>query len=388
MVRLGPSLPGIAFFKHQIRQYRVKSHYSAARKYFAQKDRDGVVRHALLVDANADCIDDQVQLGELCLMLQRLGEYETAWMLRQHIERLRDPRCFAVPVWDGGDLTSRTIVIQPNTYVNRIGTDIRFGRFFDPLVRRAKQCIVFAEPRMAPLLQRTFPSAEFRTWNDTIDSALAKADVVSSYGTLAMHLANSAGAIANGFVRLRPDPEITSLFREQYRADSAMPLIGVSWWSMRTNRDLPSLDHWAPILSSMSARFVSLQYKPTAADLATMDRITKGRFIYDQAVDQFASLDQFAAQIAALDAVVSITNTTIDMAASLGVPTIQIRDDNSYGIWPLDGPSPWYPDLVAVRKNGRSWPVVMAEVRDRLQAMLADRKNFAGERHGDRKAAF
>ncbi len=99
--------------------------------------------------------------------------------------------------------------------------------------------------------------------------------------------------------------------------------------------------------------------------------MTGGRFFHDPTVDQLASLDQFAAQIAALDAVVSITNTTIDIAASLGIPTIQIRDDNSYGIWPLEGSSPWYPDLVAVRKDGRPWPEVMDEVRERLRAMLA-----------------
>ena len=335
---------------------------------FAQKNREGVKKHALVVDANADSLNDQIALGEICMMLQRLGEYETSWMLRRHIECLREPISSGAPQWDGRDVAGCAIVIQPNTYGNRIGTDIRFARFIAPLARRARDCIVFAEPRMAPLLQRTYPSADIRNWNDNKDEALARADAVASYGTLARHLAKSPEAIADGFVRLLPDSGSTWSFRQRYRADSALPLIGIAWSSMRGNRDLPGLEHWAPFLREIPARFVSLQYKAADTDLAQMDNMSAGRFIHDQTVDQFASLDQFAAQIAALDAVVSITNTTIDMAASLGIPTLQIRDDNSYGIWPLEGPSPWYPDLVTVQKRGRPWPVAMAEVRSDYNA--------------------
>ena len=63
--------------------------------------------------------------------------------------------------------------------------------------------------------------------------------------------------------------------------------------------------------------------------------------IQDSEIDQLADLDGFAAQIAALDAVVSISNTTIDMAGMIGVPTVHIRDDKFSNSWPLSGPSGW-----------------------------------------------
>lgn len=93
--------------------------------------------------------------------------------------------------------------------------------------------------------------------------------------------------------------------------------------------------------------------------------------INDTEIDQLLDLDGFAAQIAALDAVVSISNTTIDMAGMLGTPTLHIRDDKSSQMWPLSGPSPWYPDMVFLYKQQRPWSDVFVEARSRVEQMLA-----------------
>lgn len=153
---------------------------------------------------------------------------------------------------------------------------------------------------------------------------------------------------------------------QRYRSQSPGPFVGLSWSSKKSNRDLPDLDNLAPLLTANSATFVSLQYGDIARDLTRLQELSGGRFIHDPSVDQLRDLDRFAAQIAALDAVVSITNTTIDLAGSLGVPTVQIRDDRSYGIWPPSGRSPWYPDIVPVYRQRRPWRLVAEEVRARL----------------------
>ena len=90
--------------------------------------------------------------------------------------------------------------------------------------------------------------------------------------------------------------------------------------------------------------------------------------IQDSEIDQLADLDGFAAQIAALDAVVSISNTTIDMA---GVPTVHIRDDKFSNSWPLSGPSGWYPDMPFLYRQHRPWPEVLAEARMRVERMIS-----------------
>ena len=103
-----------------------------------------------------------------------------------------------------------------------------------------------------------------------------------------------------------------------------------------------------------------------------MQEFTGGRVIHDPEIDQWTDLDGYAAQIAALDAVVSISNTTIDVAGMMGVPTVHVRDDNlSSAVWPRSGPSPWYPDMIFLYRERRPWLEVFAEARTRLEQAIS-----------------
>ena len=80
----------------------------------------------------------------------------------------------------------------------------------------------------------------------------------------------------------------------------------------------------------------------------------------------------FAAQVAALDAIVSISNTTIDMAGMLGVPTVHICDDSYFrSWWPRSGPSSWYPGMVFLYRQHRLWSDVLAEAPKRLEQVVS-----------------
>ena len=103
-----------------------------------------------------------------------------------------------------------------------------------------------------------------------------------------------------------------------------------------------------------------------------LQELADGRMIYDTKINQLVDLDGFAAQIAALDAVVSISNTTIDMAGMLDAPTLHIRDDKASAIWPQSGPSPWYPRMMFLYKQRRPWPEVFAEAKRRLEHMMSN----------------
>jgi hypothetical protein len=120
-----------------------------------------------------------------------------------------------------------------------------------------------------------------------------------------------------------------------------------------------------------TATFVSLQYGDIARDLEVLRGLAGERVIQDTEIDQLVDLDGFAAQIAALDAVVSISNTTIDMAGMLDAPIVHIRDDKSSQIWPLSGPSPWYPNMTFLYRQQRSWPEVFADARGRLEQIMS-----------------
>src|SRR5207247_564068 len=95
-------------------------------------------------------------------------------------------------------------------------------------------------------------------------------------------------------------------------------------------------------------------------------------------VDQMANMDRFAAQVAALDGVISISNTTVHTAGALGVPTVMVMDDSFELLWPARGASSgWYPSVVIVRKKGRDWNTVLEDAGAQLELILANRSGLA-----------
>jgi hypothetical protein len=82
-------------------------------------------------------------------------------------------------------------------------------------------------------------------------------------------------------------------------------------------------------------------------------------------------MDRFAAQVAALDAVVTISNTGAHLCGAMGVPTVVILGDKFHLMWPVvGGPAP-YPKTILVRESDRPWPAVMEEARASLSALMA-----------------
>jgi hypothetical protein len=313
--------------------------------------------------------------------LIRFELYERAWELRIRAATMKQRS--PLPEWEGGDLSNRTILIRAYSPKHRVGEELRLSRFIAPVAQRARHCIVLAEHRLVPLLRRSFPGTDVRP-RDTDDTrAFAEADVAAYYETIASHYAKNAEQMRRCFVPLRPDPTRVDLLRQRYNPQSHGLLIGISWTSRTKNKVLPDLKSWAPLLGWPSATFVSLQYGDIQHDLESIQEFAGCRVIHDPEIDPLVDLDGFAAQISALDAVVSISNTTIDMAGMLGMPTLHVRDDKGHGIWPERGPSPWYPDMIFIYRQHRPWSEAFAEAKNRLEQMMFTppkdgRKGIAG----------
>jgi hypothetical protein len=224
---------------------------------------------------------------------------------------------------------------------------------------------------MVPILRRTFAGVDVRTRGVADATAAAEADIVASFETLGAQFGYSSAALRDALVPLQADSALAAQFRESYR-EKLDALVGISWWSSSGKKDLPDLESWSLILERPHSTFVSLQYRydDLFKDLEALRTISHGRLINDDSVDQLVDLDRFAAQVSALDAVVTVSNTTIHIAGDFGVPAILIRDDRPYGMWPVSGTSPWYPNVIIVYRNGRAWPSVFAEVREKLEQLL------------------
>ncbi|TIX41441.1 MAG: hypothetical protein E5V19_03940 [Mesorhizobium sp.] len=173
---------------------------------------------------------------------------------------------------------------------------------------------------------------------------------------------------------LRVDPELVQTFRKRYRSMTDLPLVGLSWGSKSHTKDVPDFPEWARFIAQTHATFVSLQYGQIKPALRRLRNGNDARLIYDDSVDQMVDMDRFAAQIAALDAVVTISNTAAHLSGALGVPTIFLIDDKFQTAWPVIGDrTPWYPKGLVIRKEGRAWSVVLDDVGRRLSSILTVR---------------
>ena len=289
--------------------------------------------------------------------------------------------------WDGSDLAGLTFSVRAYTPRDRVGEELRLSTFIAPAAKQARRCIVLGERRILPLAAQLRwdrgPSAGDRRRRGPCRGGRCRL-----LQTIALHTVKTAEDMRRAFVPLRADPKRVASIRQRYHAESRGPLLGISWGSSNPDKLLPDLKSWVPLLGwgVGNVRFAAIWR--IQKDLETLRELTGGRVIHDTEMNQLVDLDGFAAQITALDGVISISNTTIDMAGMLGVPTVHIRDDNfSSAIWPRSGPSPWYPNMIFLYRGRRPWSEVFAEARTRLEQRSRREADALTPTHRQRKDA-
>jgi hypothetical protein len=150
------------------------------------------------------------------------------------------------------------------------------------------------------------------------------------------------------------DGEAQAQFRARY--SDGRRLIGVAWYTnnKETGRSRTiDLELFGALFARKDIQWVSLQYGAVSAPI-----------VVDQSVDQMLDIDRFAAQIAAMDLVITIDNSTAHLAGALGVPVWVLLPFAADWRW-FRGreDSPWYPTMRLFRQPERGdWGSVMERV--------------------------
>jgi ADP-heptose:LPS heptosyltransferase len=147
-------------------------------------------------------------------------------------------------------------------------------------------------------------------------------------------------------------------------------LVGLAWYTKnsKTGRvrsiDLSLL---APLFTLTDTRWVSLQYGDPEM-LANEIAAAGALILMDRTVDQLSDLDIFAAQIMAMDLVITIDNSTAHLAGALGVPVWVLLPFAPDWRWLLDRPDClWYPTMRLFRQTELgNWQSVVERVGDSL----------------------
>lgn len=306
-------------------------------------------------------------------LLRDLGE--AAWRLDEYqlgIEMLyaAHRQTGAKPSdWRGEDISDATLVISLMEKASQaVVTGIHLAGYIRAAARRATHGILVVEPRMVPLFTRTLPELTVLPFGAALEPHVRGRVVTASILDLQYILGFDAATITRLITPIVASAGVTTSLRKKYLLGRDVPLIGLSWWSSHTGKELPALVHWRRLIEAMPAQFVSLQYGDVADDVRRLCGGNPSRLIVDSSIDQMTDMDRFASQLAALDLVVTISNSGAHLAGAMGRPVILVRDDLFRRSWPyLSRSVPWYPRTSIIGRDGRPWEQAFAEVIETAQ---------------------
>ena len=319
--------------------------------------------------------------GQILLLL---GDFQEGW--REYEWRLKcddinpEKRTFPQPSWDGTNLDDKTILIWAE---QGIGDEIMFTSILPNLSQMTEKIIIECDQRLTPLFQRSFPQIQFVSRANPPHPCLLdkNIDYQMPIGSLGQWFRTNEKSFLSGqdsYLHACPKKVLQMKRKYQQLADGKL-LVGISWKSTGINQRRASLKStvlkdWTSILSGKNCFFMSLQYGDVKAEINTFTNQTETPIYQDKEIDSFQSLDDFAAQVAALDLVISTSNTTVHMAGALGKQVWTLLPYIPDWRWMLDREdTPWYSSMRLFRQNEtRDWSGVFSQVRSELEQYMVD----------------
>lgn len=276
--------------------------------------------------------------------------------------------------WDGKPFDGTLLI----TAEQGMGDELMASSVFDDIIAMGQKAVIECDARLVPVYERSFPALQFvvrgeRKLNEIHDAGgrfrkINMLDLASLFRT-----APNSFPARRGW--LKADPEKTAGFRSRYRHQwPGKTLVGISWKSTRimeggADKGIRLAD-FAPLLAIPAATFINMQYGAVGEEIAAAAASGCGEIHVDATVDTTNDIDTVFAQTAALDLVVSTSNTAVHIAGALGVPCYLLlpKTRPMLWYWGYRGEhTPWYPSLRLLRNPQEdNWQELMEEVARRV----------------------
>jgi hypothetical protein len=302
--------------------------------------------------------------GWMCHMLR--GDFEGAWRLADHDQELLHGRCVGTgqwprhnrPVWDGGTLDGRRILVR---CYHGLGDTIQFIRYGPLLAQHAASVCVEAQPQLLDLLSDVrgidglcgLPDRREHDCDELgCDSEIDVTELPYAFRT-------TLDTIPAAVPYLRATPADIAAARCRL-APLAGRRVGLCWAAgdWKPERSLTPRE-LGPLAAVPGVAFVSLQRGPAYESW----RVTReGPPIAAELTSD--SVAETAATIAALDLVITVDTMVAHLAGALGVPVWLMLHAAADWRWLLDrSDSPWYPTMRLFRQPSRGdWASVVDQV--------------------------
>ncbi len=340
--------------------------------------REGRIEDALETFRRAiaiapDYAEAHRNLSQALLMAGRLDEgwRESGWRWKCR-DFPSEKRDFPQPLWEGEPLKGKKILVWGE---QGVGDEVHFAGMVPDLLDAGAKVVLESDPRLAPLFERSFAGVECAPretppWPGT---GAGDIDYQIPSGDLGRWFRPDLDSFPGRDSYLAADEKLRLELRDRYRKDPEGLLVGIAWISKNPEigkaKSMPLAD-WRPLAGIPGVTFVNLQYGDTRDEREAFEKEAGTPVLDDGGIDQLADLDAFAAQVAAMDLVISVSNTTVHFSGAMGVPTWVLLNTVPLPVWMMGRDDcPWHPSVRLFRQSqAGGWADVIGRVGKELRA--------------------
>lgn len=273
------------------------------------------------------------------------------------------------PEWDGSP--GKVVAIAGE---QGMGDEISFASMIPDAIRDCGKVIVECDKRLTGLFQRSFPDAKVYgtraqklvEWNEEDQ----KMDASIMSGELGKFYRNTPDSFT-GLPYLNACPDRSNMWRSLFDSKKK-PCIGIAWTGgvQHTGSKFRqfSLEQLLPILKSIDAHWVSLQYKDASKEIAEHNAKHPEQITQYPYATLTKDYDDTAALVSQLDMVICMQTAVAHLAGALGVPCWVFVPKNSQWRYGTDATDiPWYKSVKVYReRNG--WSGVIQKASQDLKS--------------------
>lgn len=325
-----------------------------------------------------DCYRQAVAIGRehanshfnLALVLLLQGRFAEGWQEYEWRQRIKG-RMLVVhtqPVWDGGSLAGKAILVQAE---QGFGDTFQFVRYL-PLVRaRGGHVVLECQPGLQRLLRQSDLCGEVvqRTVTGQLDVPF---DCHLPLLSLPRVFGTSLATVPADIPYLQAEAWNIDRWRRRFSHDASFK-VGVVWAGRPTheddqNRSMP-LQFFVRLGEVPDVALYSLQ-KGSAVEALNQLPVAHAVINLDNELEDFADT---AAAIMRLDLVITVDTSVAHLAGALGRPVWMLLPYAPDWRWLMEREDcPWYPSMRLFRQAASgNWEEMFTRIKDALGATVA-----------------
>lgn len=324
----------------------------------------------------------------LGIKLLKKGRFKDGWTLYEHglqvkaqgpqrwQRALKKPFTPAeVPLWRGESIKGKRLLLLGE---QGIGDSMMFATLIPRLQKEGAKISLFPGDRLVSIYRRSLTDINVLSSKELLQAhwKASDFDIQSPLGSICQYRFHELTDYGQSQSFLKADPVQTAELRKKY--NDGRPLVGISWQGGGRADRIPmkslNLKQLTPLLRRSDCRFVSLQYGDDGPHLERYRKKTGISVFHDDEIDPLKDMDGWLSQVAAMDVVLSIANTTVHGAGGLGIPSVCLVSQQSDWRWidpEIFKGCYWYPSVDACYQGPRNnWQPALNEAAKWLDRHL------------------